>query len=182
VSVTLIPSSEKETCLEQIDRLVKSHVLHGSESLCKMLQYLAHHALDHPGVSIKEYQIATEVFGRTSEFDPHLDATVRVQAGRLRSKLAEYYSSVGHEDPILVGLPKGSYTLSFHPRSAESVVRAMPPLPSAGLRVEFTGQQTIRKLVFIIVLLSVLLAGSMAAIIGVVGAPKSRQSAQPPVA
>ncbi len=182
MSVTLVPSSEKEICLEQIDKLVKSHVLHGSESLCKMLQYLAHHVLDHPGVSIKEYQIATEVFGRPSDFDPHLDATVRVQAGRLRSKLAEYYSSIGHEDSILVELPKGSYTLSFHPRSAESSVRSAPPLPSAAWRVEFTGQQTIRKLVFLIILLSVLLVVSMAAIIGLEAARRSRQSVPLPVA
>ena len=75
--MSIIHSGEKEICLEQIDKLVKSHILHGSESLCKMLQYLAQHALDHPGASVKEYQIATEVFGRPPDFDPHLDATVR---------------------------------------------------------------------------------------------------------
>ncbi len=47
-------------------------------------------ALEHPGMSIKEYQIAAELFGRPTDFDPHLDVTVRVQAGRLRSKLAEF--------------------------------------------------------------------------------------------
>lgn len=81
------------------------HVLHGSESLCKMLQYLTHQALSNPGVSVKEYQIATEVFGRPSDFDPHLDATVRVRAGRLRSKLAEYYAGMGHDDRIVAELP-----------------------------------------------------------------------------
>jgi hypothetical protein len=39
---------------------------------------------------------------------------VRVQAGRLRAKLAEYYSTEGAEDPIRVELPKGTYLLSFH--------------------------------------------------------------------
>jgi len=58
--------------------------LHGSESLCKLLRYLAKHALDHPGTPLKEYQIATEVFGRPADFDPQLDSTIRVQAGRLR--------------------------------------------------------------------------------------------------
>jgi hypothetical protein len=81
-----------------------------------MLQYLALHALNHPGTPIKEYQIATEVFGRHPDFDPQLDSTIRVQAGRLRSKLAEYYTSEGAEDPILVDMPKGNYALAFHPR------------------------------------------------------------------
>ena len=112
--------TEREQLLEQINRLVSSHALHGSESLCKLLRYLAKHAVDHPGTSIKEFQIATEVFGRSADFDPQLDSMVRVQAGRLRSKIAEYYSSDGLEDNIVVELPKGTYVLSFHHRSVST--------------------------------------------------------------
>jgi hypothetical protein len=111
--------SEREQFLKQVDRIVGSHGLHGSESLCKLLRYLASHALDHPGSSLKEYQIATEVFGRPADFDPQLDSTIRVQAGRLRSKLAEYYSTEGAEDSILVELPKGTYVVAFHHRASE---------------------------------------------------------------
>jgi hypothetical protein len=67
---------------------------------------------------VKEYQIATEVFGRSAGFDPQADSTVRVQAGRLRVKLAEYYATEGIDDPIIVELPKGSYVLSFRTRTA----------------------------------------------------------------
>jgi len=107
-----------EMCLVEVERLVNSHTLHGSESLCKLVRYLADHALKHPGIALKEYQIATEIFGRPADFDPHLDSLVRVQAGRLRSKLSEYYVSEGAEDPIVVELPKGTYTLAFHYASA----------------------------------------------------------------
>jgi hypothetical protein len=123
--------TDREHLLEQINRLVGSHALHGSESLCKLLRYLARHAVDHPGTPIKEFQIATEVFGRSADFDPQLDSMVRVQAGRLRSKLAEYYSSDGLEDPIVVELPKGTYVLSFHHRNA-----AVAKSPSASLNGE----------------------------------------------
>ncbi len=109
--------TEREQNLDQIDRLTNSHVLHGSESLCKLLRYLARHVLDHPGTPIKEYQIATEVFGRSADFDPQLDSMVRVQAGRLRVKLSEYYAGDGAEDPIVVELPKGTYVLAFHHRA-----------------------------------------------------------------
>jgi hypothetical protein len=108
--------SEREQCLAQIEKLVASQVLHGSESLCKLLRYLAKHVLDHPGVPIKEYQIATEVFGRSVDFDPQLDSMVRVQAGRLRGKLAEYYSANGSDDGVVVELPRGTYVLAFHHR------------------------------------------------------------------
>src|SRR5580698_5526601 len=107
----------REQCFQQIERLTKSHSLHSSESLCKLLRYLAEHSLDHPGVALKEYQIATEVLGRPVGFDPQSDSTVRVQAGRLRLKLAEYYSHEGPNDPVVVELLKGSYALAFHVRT-----------------------------------------------------------------
>jgi hypothetical protein len=84
MAVTRVHLAEGDQYLEQVDRLVNSHVLHGSESLCKLLRYLAMHALTHPGVPLKEYEIATEVFHRPADFDPQLDSTIRVQAGRLR--------------------------------------------------------------------------------------------------
>ena len=120
MSVTRLHVSEREQYLAQIDRLVHSQVLHGSESLCKLLRYLAEHALDHPGSSLKEYQIATEVFGRPPNFDPQSDSTIRVQAGRLRLKIAEYYASEGAEDQVQVEIPKGTYVLSFHRREGSA--------------------------------------------------------------
>jgi hypothetical protein len=109
--------SDREQFSKQIDRLAASRTLHGSESLCKLLRYLAQHAMEQPGVPLKEYQIATEVFGRRADFDPQSDSTIRVQAGRLRAKVAEYYASEGENDPVVVELPKGSYVLNFRYRS-----------------------------------------------------------------
>jgi hypothetical protein len=128
MAVTRANISEREQYLAQIERLVRSHALHGSESLCKLLRYLAEHAVEHPGTPLKEYQIATEVFGRPADFDPQLDSTIRVQAGRLRMKLAEYYVGEGAGDPIIVELPKGTYVLSFHYRLGEP---ARPRLASS---------------------------------------------------
>lgn len=108
--------TERAQLQAEIERLVASHTLHGSESLCKLLRYLGQHAVEHPGVPVKEYQIATEVFGRQPDFDPQLDSMVRVQAGRLRAKLAEYYNSEGAADRLVVELPKGSYAVTFHER------------------------------------------------------------------
>src|SRR6266851_1227388 len=116
MNVTRVQVPQREQYLAQIDRLLNSHVLHGSESLCKLLRYLAEHSLDHPGSPVKEYQIATEVFGRSPNFDPQSDSTIRVQAGRLRLKIAEYYAAEGADEPIQVEMPKGTYVVSFHPR------------------------------------------------------------------
>ena len=110
----------RDQCFQQIEKLTKSHSLHSSESLCKLLRYLAEHSLDHPGIALKEYQIATEVLGRPAGFDPQSDSTVRVQAGRLRVKLAEYYGQEGIDDPVLVEIPRGSYALTFTLRPVKS--------------------------------------------------------------
>jgi hypothetical protein len=115
----------------QISKMLGSHALHGCESLSKLLLYLAHHAYEHPGSSPKEYQIATEVFGRPGDFDPHEDAVVRVQVARLRAKLAEYYSSEGARDSIFVQLPKGSYALTFLKRRPAARTDQVPA-PEAG--------------------------------------------------
>jgi len=109
--------SERDEFRSQLDRLCASEVLHGSESLCRLLRYLAQKEFDKPGIHVKEYQIATEVYGRPSDFDPQFDSTIRVQAARLRAKLADYYASIGSHDPVLVDLPKGSYSLHFRRRT-----------------------------------------------------------------
>ena len=151
----------REQCFQQIEKLTKSHSLHSSESLCKLLRYLAEHSLDHPGVALKEYQIATEVLGRPTGFDPQSDSTVRVQAGRLRVKLAEYYTHEGVDDPIVVEIPKGSYGLTFHVRAAAAGAQ----LASAPRMEVQEGKKEvpppIRGWATAVVVLSVLLAASL---------------------
>ena len=151
----------REQCFQQIDKLIKSHSLHTSESLCKLLRYLAEHSLDHPGIALKEYQIATEVLGRPAGFDPQSDSTVRVQAGRLRVKLAEYYAHEGPDDPILVEVPKGSYALTFHLRTPKSGVPSPVPLVLEPGRKKEAATPSVRGWATAVVGLSVLLAASL---------------------
>lgn len=122
--------SQRDALSGQVDRLAGSGVLRSSESLCKLLRYLAKQAIEHAREPVKEYQIATEVFGRPSDFDPQLDSTVRVQAGRLRTKLAEYYSTEGSDDPFIVELPKGSYHLEFRSRATPAPANLAKSSPS----------------------------------------------------
>jgi hypothetical protein len=161
--VSRIHVTEREHFLEQINRLVSSQALHGSESLCKLLRYLAKHAVDHPGTPIKEFQIATEVFGRSPDFDPQLDSMVRVQAGRLRSKLTEYYSSDGLEDPLVVELPKGTYVLSYHPRNATAA--KSPSSVNGGISKDALENSTERRWGTEVISLSIFLAAAILVIV-----------------
>lgn len=150
----------REQCFQQIEKLTKSHSLHSSESLCKLLRYLAEHSLDHPGIALKEYQIATEVLGRPAGFDPQSDSTVRVQAGRLRVKLAEYYSQEGVDDPTVVEIPKGSYALTFHVRTSKGVPQPPAPLVVESPEKKIEPLPSTRAWAIVIVVLLVLLASS----------------------
>ncbi len=127
-----ISVSGEEEKLEEVDRLASSHLLEHSDSLRGLLLFLAERSLEQPGVPIKEYELATSVFHRPESFDPRLDSTVRVQTGRLRAKLSEYYAE-HHATPYVVEIPKGSYSLVFRRREAEPVLHATeiaPTLPA----------------------------------------------------
>jgi hypothetical protein len=115
---TGVSPASREALLAEVGRIVSSEVLRSSESLCHLLGYLASHSVQGRSGSVKEYQIATEVFGRTVDFDPRLDSTVRVQTSRLRAKLAEYYAGPGAQDPVIVDIPRGAYSVVVHTRAA----------------------------------------------------------------
>jgi len=164
---------ERTQFSKQIELLASSHLLHNSESLCKLLRYLARHSLEQPGATLKEYQIATEVFGRRADFDPQLDSTIRVQAGRLRAKLAEYYASEGAEDPIIVELPKGTYLLQFHRRTLGETT-THPGNQNHKTGMASLAARTSATKTLLVVTLSLLLAGAVGAILWLL---MSRQTA-----
>lgn len=62
---------------------------------------------------LKGYTIGIDVFDRAQDFDPQLDSIVRVEAGRLRRLLDQYYVEVGRSDPIRIAVPKGGYVATF---------------------------------------------------------------------
>jgi hypothetical protein len=122
----------------EVERVLESSVLQGSESLCRLMRYLANRAIHNPGSAIREHEIAAEVFGRSAAFDPRIDSTVRVNMARLRAKLIDYNNGPGAEDRIAIELPKGSYTLVFQPRPVEPepAIMVAPAMETPAIRVE----------------------------------------------
>jgi hypothetical protein len=102
-----------EEKLDQLERIIHSQAFHEAESLRSFLSFIVNKLVDGEEDQIKEYTIAIDVFGRGAQFNPRIDSVVRVQAGRLRYKLQEYYSTEGKSDKILIELPKGHYKPFF---------------------------------------------------------------------
>ena len=70
------------------------------------LGFVVDQTLSGRGGRLKAFSVAREVYGRDETFDARSDAVVRVEAGRLRRRLAAYYEGVGRDDPIRIDLPK----------------------------------------------------------------------------
>lgn len=62
---------------------------------------------------IKAYTVATQVFGRSDDFDQAYDPIVSIQANKLRRALERYYLVAGKHDPLRIDSPKGNYVPTF---------------------------------------------------------------------
>jgi hypothetical protein len=102
-----------ESIRAQADRVLGSVHFSRSQSLARLLRFVIDLKLDGKEQELKEYRLGVDVFGRGADFDPRIDPIVRMQAAKLRSRLAEYYAAEGREDPIVITIPKGGYIPTF---------------------------------------------------------------------
>jgi adenylate cyclase len=118
---------------EQLERILGSRCFEQAGRSSKFLRFAAEQTLAGLGERLKGYTIAVEVFGRPADFDAQNDPLVRVEAGRLRRRLAEYYAGEGKRDELRVDLPRGGYAVVWsYPPAAESPVRlASAPAPDS---------------------------------------------------
>ena len=98
------------TCL---DKLLLSPIFDKSPRQQDLLRYLVKETLAGNAQRLKGYTLGVEIFNRGADFDPNLDAIVRVEATRLRNKLREYYDTLGMQDNVRIELPKGAYALEI---------------------------------------------------------------------
>ena len=119
--------------LPQVEIILHSEAFRSSEVLRRLLRFLADKYVAGEADQLKEYTIAIDGLDKPSSYDPRHDSTVRIQVGRLRQKLAEYYRTEGKDDPIIVDLPKGHFKLSWEPRPPKSEVLPAQPNDTAGI-------------------------------------------------
>jgi tetratricopeptide (TPR) repeat protein len=93
-------------------RIVAVHPFKESPQLSSFLKFVVEQTLEGKGDELKGYTIATLALGRTDDFDPQIDPIVRVQAGRVRQAIEEYYAAFP-DDPIRIQFVKGSYQPQF---------------------------------------------------------------------
>jgi hypothetical protein len=109
-----------ETPQDCVERVLRSSALRNAHSSRRLLRYLADRSIAGEISQLKEYTIGVEAFHKPEDYDPRMDSTVRIQIGRLRHKLDEYYRGEGKDDAFVVSLPKGQLKLVFEEKPDRS--------------------------------------------------------------
>jgi len=103
----------------ELQRILASGIFATADRMKRFLRFVVDETLAGKGDDLNESSLGIEVYDRDESFDPRVDSIVRVDAGRLRSKLREFYESEGASSLIRIGIPKGSYKPLFK-RSKET--------------------------------------------------------------
>jgi TolB-like protein len=102
-----------EGVTEQLDRILSSDTFTDAPRLQQFLDYVVNETLHGRSSHIKGFTIAHDVFKRANPIDAQDSTIVRVEAGRLRRRLKDYYTEEGKQDPIHIRIPKGGYVPVF---------------------------------------------------------------------
>lgn len=117
------PSSsepERTAILAQLDHILASAPFRSSKRYTTFLRYVVTQTLDGNREELKERTLGVEVFGRDPKYDTNADPVVRLAAGEVRKRLAQYYYQ-HHEQrlDLRIELPTGSYIPEFLPSEVE---------------------------------------------------------------
>src|SRR5947209_803309 len=129
-------TSGAESMPAALGQVLASKTFEKTPALRALLEYLWRQR----DFAVSEYAIATEALGRSSSFDPRIDATVRVQISRLRQRLDKFYEEEGRNCPERLIIPLGSHRIETELRplappqdlapSAVVVTPSFPALPA----------------------------------------------------
>lgn len=109
----------------EFEAIIASGLFHPGSNSAKLFSYVCGRYFEGAR-TITEAEIATRALERNQNFDSKEDAIVRVEAHRVRKRLAEYYERAGANHTLRLVLPPGSYAPCFEP--------ALPPPPADAAR------------------------------------------------
>jgi hypothetical protein len=118
----------------ELEALLGSKELARAPKLAHLLSYLCEKLFVGEASKIKEYSVGVEVFHRGASFDQDSDSIVRVEANRLRKRLAEYYAGEGASHRLQITIPVGQYVPRFEPRPERQFESPADPAVPPGSR------------------------------------------------
>jgi hypothetical protein len=112
--------------------------------LSRLVRYLGQKYFAGEIDQLHEYDIATEVFGRSkTTFDAGEDAIARVEAHRLRKRLKAFYESDGKDHPVQLSVPSGTYVPVFTHRAdkVQPSTDRTPAIPKQGIEASAASEE-----------------------------------------
>jgi hypothetical protein len=120
-----------------VQKIVSSPPFQKSARLRDLLEYLTERTIHGHAQDLTEVHIGNALFHKPAGYDPLEDSSVRVHVRQLRLKLHEYFDEEGRNEPLILTIPKGSYSPVFKPapKGAERPAEAVPAFASAATSV-----------------------------------------------
>src|SRR5438067_11998224 len=96
------PNVPPEAVRAELEKICGSASFRSATRLKEFLRYVVEQTLAGNAEQLKEYSIALEALHKDESFDQRTDPIIRVEASKLRTKLALYYQSDGAQDPVRI--------------------------------------------------------------------------------
>jgi len=133
------PTTDVDSRKLLVERVASSPYLNRSARLRDLFLYLCERVLEESADEIHEREVGHKVFGRPLDYDAVADNIVRVHASMLRKRVAQYFSTEGSQESIVVDIPKGNYAPVFRERPLDPqsapIASAPVPRPRVDLRI-----------------------------------------------
>ncbi len=97
----------------ELEAVLNSGIFSRAPNLANFLKYVCERYFEGGSEGVKEYCIAVEALRRPADFDQKKDSIVRVEAHRLRKRLADYYQTAGADHAVQIDIPNGQYAPRF---------------------------------------------------------------------
>jgi TolB-like protein len=121
---------------QQLERISNDPLFAEAGILKKFLKYIVLETYGGRSNCLKEYTIATNVLGKSSDFKPQENGIVRIHAGRLRRALDLYYEGPGSNDELIISIPKGKYVPDFSIKGESSGKEVLHSIEDASVEHE----------------------------------------------
>jgi hypothetical protein len=114
IPATRLHGLDESAVLAQLQQILESPLFCNSKRYPAFLEYVVRETLAGNVDKLKERTIGIEVFHRAPDYDSNADPVVRVTAGEVRKRIAQFYHNASHASSIRIDLPSGSYVAEFH--------------------------------------------------------------------
>ncbi len=111
------PTTEAEhsAVLREMDRLLGSRHFRNSKRYPALFEHIIRETLAGNADSLKERVLGVAVFHRPADYDANADPIVRVTAGEVRKRIAQFYHEEVSAEEVYIDLRPGSYVPEFFP-------------------------------------------------------------------